>query len=170
MLFILGIVAACISFIGICFVVVFDCFFCQWFANALLCFAHHTFGLSCLYLILLCTWHGIMFLFDLTYLLLFHTLRIVAWHVPYLACCFAVNLWNIKKFKNLRKHKMQECKIRILLYFPQAFRKRYSAHYWPTSIMGSVLTTANGSPGISHMTAVCIFSTHNNYSLSGILH
>jgi len=52
---------------------------------------------------------------------------------------------------------MQECKIRVLLYFPQAFRRWYSAHYWPTSIMGFVITTANGSLGISHITAICIF-------------
>jgi len=52
---------------------------------------------------------------------------------------------------------MQECKVMVLLYFPQAFRRWYSAHYWPTSNIGSVITIANGSLGISHMTAEYIF-------------
>lgn len=66
------------------------------------------------------------------------------WPEPYKTC----KIWeNVKK---------QECKIRVLLYFPKAFRW-YSAHYWPTNIMGSVIIIANGSLGISHMTAVCIF-------------
>jgi hypothetical protein len=98
--FVLHIVTVCISFVEIC------CVVCVWLlllsiiCYCLATFMHHTFGLFCLYLTLLCTWQEIVHFcliphiccYIVHYVLLFDMFGI-------LLVLFAVDLWNVKWVK-----------------------------------------------------------------------